>query len=459
YFLNGIPYDLQLPFASHLDVESLPTGGWSYDNFPWKVRYLRKRIRHVVGQTGRFHRSWGDFGGLRTQAGLDYDCFQAASHAAAVCVGDHMHPRGTLSAEAYRRIGSIYRRLEALEEWTRDANPLTDTAVVASFRGPISVSLTEDHRQVVGATRALAELKVQFDVLTPDDDFSGYRTLVILDGARFDPRAVRRIRKHLASGGAVLSTGTGGMLADSDRWLEEWGIRCVGPEPCDPPFLLRRPSFASELPREPLTLLPGGVAVRPARGTKTLADLVRPYFNRHWDGFHGHVYTPPDGPARRPAITMCGRVIHFAPSVFTDYALNANPLHRALVASALAALDDDPLVLAPDLPSFARLTLTTQGSRTMVHLLSYVPELRTRPFTQGAVPGTVAHALGKHADQTLEMIEEPVTVRDIRVSLKRGTARQVYLAPSREPLDFNCASGRVLFTVGEAVGYRMIVVE
>ncbi|MFH0965035.1 MAG: hypothetical protein V2A58_13630, partial [Planctomycetota bacterium] len=139
YFLNGIPYDFQLPFASHLDVESLPTGGWSYDNFPWKVRYLRKRIRHVVGQTGRFHRSWGDFGGLRTQAGLDYDCFQAASHAAAVCVGDHMHPRGTLSAEAYRRIGSIYRRLEALEEWTRDANPLTDTAVVASFRGPVSV--------------------------------------------------------------------------------------------------------------------------------------------------------------------------------------------------------------------------------------------------------------------------------------------------------------------------------
>ena len=440
YFLNGIPYDLQLSLASHIDVESLPCGGWGYDDFPWKVRYLRKRSDHVVRMTGRFHRCWGDFGGLRTQAGLDYDCFQAISHAAACGIGDHMHPRGRLNAEVYRRIGSIYRRIEALDEWTDNAQALTEMAVVLPAGSEVGVNVSEDQGQIVGATRALGELKQQFDILGSEDDWSGYAMLILLDGVRVNADGLKKLKDHLAGGGKILSSGTGGMLAEADEWPEEWGLRFGGPETCDPSFVVTTEGFCPAMCDCELTMSGPGVALEALAGTERLAEVVQPYFNRHWDGFHGHVYLPPDKAAGRPAITRKGAIIHFASAVFLDYAANANPLHRKLVGPALDILLENPLLRVRGLPSFGRLNLTVKAERTMVHILCYVPELRTK--------------VGN-----LEIIEEPITAREVEVSLRKQAVKGVYLAPSRSELPFAAEGDRVRFTVPEVVGYQMVVVE
>ncbi|MDQ2946838.1 MAG: hypothetical protein M3Y27_12990 [Acidobacteriota bacterium] len=53
------------------DIESLPTGGWGYSHFQNRVRYMRTLDRQLVGMTGRFHRSWADFGGFKNQAAID----------------------------------------------------------------------------------------------------------------------------------------------------------------------------------------------------------------------------------------------------------------------------------------------------------------------------------------------------------------------------------------------------
>ena len=459
YFLNGIPYDLQLSLATHIDLESLPSGGWGYDNFPWKVRYLRPRTDHVVGMTGRFHRCWGDFGGLRTQAGLDYDCFQAISHAAACGIGDHLHPRGRLNAEVYRRIGSTYRRIEALQEWTHNAKALTDIAVVVALPAPVGVSLSEDQRQVVGTTRALAELKQQFDILGLEDDWSDYATLVLLDGIRLNPDRLKKLRDHIAAGGRILSTGTAGMRAEADEWPEEWGLRFRGPEMCEPSFLVTAEGFCPDIPTCELTAGAPGVALEAVPGTQRLAEVVQPYFNRHWDGFHGHLYLPPDKPAGRPAITRKGAIIHFASAIFLDYAENANPLHRSLVGAALGLLLDNPLVRVSGLPSFARLTLTVQAERTMVHILSYVPERRTGGFTGAGTTPQIGQKEDEHRQKNLEIIEEPITLRNVQVSLRKQAVKHVYLAPSSAELPFTVNGPRVTFTVPEVVGYQMIVVE
>jgi len=320
------------------------------------------------------------------------------------------------------------------------------------------VSLTEDHRQVVGATRALAELKRQFDILAVDADWSGYRTLVLTDGVRLDEERLRKVRGHLAAGGTVLSTGTGGMLAGEEAFPEEWGITCAGKEPCIPHFLRAAAGFCEAMPDEELTVRAPAVALGAGPETETLAEVVEPYFSRHWDGMHGHVYIPPDRPAGRPAITKRGPVVHFASAVFTDYAINANPLHRELVSAALAALSPDTLVRAEGLPSFARLTLTRQQDRTMVHVLAYVPERRAGGF--GMFSDTDEYLLPKELKAgDLEIIEEPITLRDVTVVLEKEGATRVYLAPSREEVDFTAKEGRVTFTVPHITGYQMIVVE
>ena len=76
----------------------------------------------------------------------------------------------------------------------------------------------------------------------------------------------------------------------------------------------------------------------------------------------------------------------------------------------------------------------------MVHLLTYLPELR-----------------GKR----IQIIEEPVEVRNTVVSLRTDGQKVsgVYLAPSREKLEFKQDNGYVTVTVPEVNGYQMVVFE
>mgnify|MGYP005844893407 FL=1 len=46
---------------THWELESLPSGGWGYLDFPLKVRYTRTLGMDSLGMTGKFHTSWGDF--------------------------------------------------------------------------------------------------------------------------------------------------------------------------------------------------------------------------------------------------------------------------------------------------------------------------------------------------------------------------------------------------------------
>lgn len=75
----------------------------------------------------------------------------------------------------------------------------------------------------------------------------------------------------------------------------------------------------------------------------------------------------------------------------------------------------------------------------MVHLLSYVPELRGQS----------------------QMIEEPVTLSNVKISLRvDGKApKKVYLAPDRKPLPFKIANGYVNVTVPVSKGYSLLVFE
>ncbi len=119
----------ELDYYSHIEIESLPTGGWGYTHFQQRVRYMRTLGKDMVGMTGRFHRSWGDFGGLKNQAALDFECLNFVANGAKCCVGDQLHPRGRLDAITYERIGKTYEKIERLEPWARGTRAVADIGV------------------------------------------------------------------------------------------------------------------------------------------------------------------------------------------------------------------------------------------------------------------------------------------------------------------------------------------
>jgi len=99
----------------------------------------------------------------------------------------------------------------------------------------------------------------------------------------------------------------------------------------------------------------------------------------------------------------------------------------------------DPVLKTDNMPSFARAFVTEQPGRRMIHVLSYVPELR------GA---------------TTEMIEDAVSLNDVKLSLRSDSKpRKVYLAKERKSLPFKMADGYVNVNIPTMKGYSLIVFE
>ena len=81
-FFNGRPFEEVIHMESHLECECLPTAGWGYECLPICAHYMRTVAgpdKSVLNMTGRFN-DWGDFGGLRTAEGLEYDLFYGAAN-------------------------------------------------------------------------------------------------------------------------------------------------------------------------------------------------------------------------------------------------------------------------------------------------------------------------------------------------------------------------------------------
>jgi hypothetical protein len=139
-------------------------------------------------------------------------------------------------------------------------------------------------------------------------------------------------------------------------------------------------------------------------------------------------------------VTLHGRVAHVSHPIFTSYFNHGQVPLRQMAAHLLARLLPEPMVKAKGLPSFARVTVTRQPGRRMVHLLSYVPE---------------------HRGASIDMIEETIDLREVAVALRTEGAQpsRVYLAPSGQGLPFESANGYTHTTVPVVPGYAMIVFE
>jgi hypothetical protein len=449
-YFNGVSAEDQAEIGTYLEYECLPTGGWGYEALPVYARYLRTLGKQVLNMTGRFHRSWGDFGGIRSEAGLEYDCVYGLANGLRPTIGDHYHPRGDLNPAVFDLVHSIYGRLQKLEPWIAGATPAVDTAVLAS--GPEALG-----DAVIGATRMLCELKAQFDVLTPASRWQDYRLLVLPDTTVLDESLAGRVRAHLERGGGVLASHRSGLdPARQGFVLPEWGVRYVGDDPLAAQesdrdqhsnFALPKPAYfqavgaaAAGLPDMPVNCYERGVVVEALPGSTVLARVVSAYFPRQWDGEHHHLYIAPDRLTEQPMATVNGRVAYASYPLFTSYYRYAPLPVRALVGNLMAAVLPEPLLRVEGLPSFGRAMVTQQPTRRMVWLTAYVPERR---------------------GLSIDMIEEPLALRDVLVRLRADgrPPRRVYLAPSGAELPWQVSAGYIVVTVPELTGYAVVVVE
>ncbi len=436
-YFNGLPYAKQ---PTHIELEILPTGGWGYDVLPWAVRYARTLKKPFFTMTGRFHKSWGDFGGLRPEESLLFDLYNSIANTGTTSIGDHMHPRGMLEKAVYETMGSAYSKTKRLERFTEGARVLTEIAVVEP-----SLSMYPgfyfDFSGVAGAARMLMELKYQFDVIDGTGELSGYRVLILPDNVSVDDGLKKKLKEHLKKGGAIISSASAGLSPDKKKFaLEDYKISFEGAEENNPSFFKSEKEVAEGLPDMLITIYEQGISMKAKKGALVLAKLYKPYFNtRSWDWRHENLYTPPEKETGRPALVQCGSIFHFSFPVFKSYFNDAVVAYKQLLKNCIDRALKEPLIRYQNLPSFAQVTAVRQKGRKMVHILSYLPELR-----------------GK-----MQIIEEPIVLRDVRIGLRDDgqKVKKVYLAPSEQEIEFSLEKGYVWVKISEIKGYQLVVFE
>lgn len=435
--LFNLPQDI--PYLEQIEIEALPTGGWGYMYFPIHVRYARTFPRPYLGMTARFHRSWGDFGGLKPYAALEYETSLMIAHGARCSIGDQLHPRGRLDRAAYDLIGKVYARIAAREPWLEGAKPIGEIGLFhrpsASLRNVQSGSLTDE-----GAVRMLTQLKYQFDIVTPESDLERYPLLILPDAIALDDALIARLRAYLGQGGRLLASGTSGLTPAGDRsLLPELGLHPQGWSPYSVSYFRFQPSFHGNLLDTDHVMYERGLNVLPASSAQVVAQRVDPYFERAWDHFCSHRQTPPDRLTPFVAALLHGATGYISYPIFEAYAQHGNLPYRWLVQTLLEHLLPDPLLRFPNAPSGLEATLARQGERLIVHLLYYLAERRARD---------------------LDLIEDIVPLSNLALSLKlRRKPQTVYLAPQQVELPFEYYNGRLHLTLPQLSGHAMIVVE
>jgi hypothetical protein len=432
---NGLPYRFQ---PTHCEIEVLPTGGWGYDYLPLAIRFARTLGKPLFTMTGRFHKGWGDFGGIRTRHSLLFDCYTSIANAGTCSIGDHMHPRGRLDPAVYDLIGQVYADIRRLDPWVDGATAVADIAVVDPEIADFPLARRPG---VQGAVRLLAELKYQFDVSDGSTDLFRYKVVVLPDQVAVTAELQVALKRHLDNGGFVLSSANAGLDREQRGFaIPDYAVTYEGPEPHHYSFMTVEEAVSRDIPRMPVAIYSPGIAMKARAGAEVLAHLIKPYFNyKSWDYYHENLYIPPDEDTGRPALVRCGHVYHFSFPVFSGYFEHAAPAYKYLVRNCLEQVLAQPVVKVENMPTFGGVTVTQAGRRRMAHLLAYVPELRGKA----------------------QVIEEAVTVSDVGIGLRRDgmDISRVYLAPSQEDLPFNCDEDYVWVTVPQVSGYQLVVFE
>ncbi len=424
----------------HIELESLPTGGWGYDHFPRTAAYARTLGKEFVGMTGKFHLDWGEFGGFKHPNALRYEAALSNAFGAASSIGDQLHPDGEFDMATYRLIGKAYAEVEEREPYIENAKNISDIGVISAencVNSPYGADFNAEemycnyYRQDFGANRIMLEGHYLYDILDPENDFSGYKLLILPDNINVDGKFREKLEAYMNNGGKLLLSGKAGVTRDGN-FAFDFGAKYEGLAESQPAYL--RPRY---------DLYPNGITPYVMYSTAhavTLdesfegyirADRLESYFNRTKEHFCSHKHTPYDRTKSDPAVILTENIGYIGWEIFREYAEVGSVHLRAVVCDMIDALLADEKTLSTSLGSIGVTSLMAQphagGERLVNHILYATPKVR-----------------GKNT----EIIEDLPDVLNTRVTVKTDKKpSRVYTAPKGEELDFIYEDGKVTYTV------------
>ena len=431
-YFNGPGFAPAREFDTFFDCECLPTAGWGYEFLPTYAHFARNicnNTHQVLNMTGRFY-DWGDFGGLRNFDALAFDLHYGLAHGMRPNIGGHIHPRGDKDQAVFDRICEVYKEMQKYEKYYDDAVNKADIAIV--------MPRIINEKATRSCVRMLEELKLQFDVLIADGAkaWDDYKLLILPEEIEVTPLLAEKIRTHIAKGGAFFACGKNAGM----EFGAELGVASVEDSGMDPVYFRMKETFSEGLDDMYLTLY-APACKSTLNGAERVANLVKPYYNRGWNGTNAVYYTPPQEEVDMPFLTAKGKCVWCSGDFFSGYfkrgALHLRKIFRNIV---MELLDQKTVLVNGNLPAYVRCAVTEQpGGIVNTHLIAYLTEKR-----------------GETA-----VVEDAGTVVNGTFKLFTGgkKVRSVTRALSDEKISYTVEGDYIVITVKEFTGYAIISVE
>ena len=444
-----------LDFFSHLELESLPTGGWGYDHYPLSAAYCRNLGKEFLGMTGKFHTTWGEFGGFKHPNALRYECAAMIANGSKCSIGDQLHPCGKLDESTYKSIGIAYKEVEEKEKWCDNVRSLANIAIIgseATVENPADSPWVEKNGDV-GASRILQEMHLPFEYIRPDMDMSGFKMVILPDNVRLNKTNAARINDYIARGGKVVLSGTSGMELETDEFVVDIGAEYCGRNDFFPGYIKGDEQFMPEFLSTPFVVYSKSCKIKPAAGVRSIGQVYDPYFQRSYKAFCSHQHTPYRTEASEfSAGVMTENVLYFAHNVFTAYCGHGNVPMREFIANTIYEFLGRDRQIICNMPSQGRVTYMEQAAenRRIVHLL----------YANTIYRGSRTEHDGAQYGWPVEVVDDLNPCPEVKLEVKCcKEVKKVILEPEGRELAFEQTDGMLSVSVPSFVCHQMVVLE
>lgn len=420
------------PYYSHHEIESLPTTSWcgGYESFPQKARYYKYKVSEFLGMTGKFHQSWGEFGGYKSSDALRFEAMRMIMYGGKCSVGDQMLPEGTLDLDTYKRIGEAYATVEEKEPWCDDIKNIAEIAVLCPSAIMKNVELEDPE---IGASMILSENHMLYDMVDQQADLLKYKLLILPDEVVILPDLKVKLDAFLKNGGALIASGKSGFSQENQTFNLDYGVEYGGESEWYIDFTKVSEAISKNMVKAPYFNFLPGPKLKLTSAT-VLADTIAPHFNRTLKTFCSHGNTPPGPDAGYPSVIQNGNIIYIGPKVFSMYRKKGMKLHRDLVRNCIDLLLPKKSIHV-DLPSGAQIALNEQSNGNKVLHILYA-----NPIMRGEVP----------------VIEDILPLYDLSISLKTKSVDFVRMVPENKDLVFEFNEGICSFTIPKIELHQMV---
>lgn len=415
---------------THLELESLPTGGWGYDHFPLSAAYVRSlKGTDFLGMTGKFHQSWGEFGGFKHPNALIYETSLSVANGAGCSIGDQMHSLGEMNMATYGLIGKAYSLIEEKEPWLDGAINIADIAVLSAE----AVTGKRDSKADIGANRMLLENNYLYNFVDETMDFSPYKLLILPDVAITNEKTISKIKDYIADGGKVIASAEA--IVKDGKFTIDINAEYKGKNEFCPTYLI--PCYETVNGTTEYIMRCDSHNFD-TKDCEIAAYMQNPYFNRTAEHFCSHMHAPNNPESNRIGAIISGNAAYIGWDIFTAYARHGHLCFKELFTYIIKKLMGDNTTVFAEMPDRAVVTYTRQDdkNRNILHLL----------FAHTTVRG-----------EKTEVIEDTVPLYNIKCSVKCSSEpSRISLVPSGKKLDFEYRNGRAEFTVPEVNIHQMV---